>query len=313
MNTFQIILSALALAYAGISAQAQSQTDSVKVIYKSKTVTVKPQGDESFTTIKFKDTTLNKKIVVKVAVMDLEEGIEQKMEKNLDTSSKKVYNMIKNKKYSKERKHFIETSFFPTFDIGFASTLNETENDFAFTPKLVKSANIGIGIVRQNMNLVKGQLLLSYGFNLNNYYLKYAQKQDIQYLDPQGHLNSYEDTVNTYFKNRLDVRYLSVPVLLEYHTKNNNFNIAAGVEFGFSGRSKSILKGETNGLGFENKLDRNIGISETQMNAVVRIGIDNIAVFGKYSLGNMYQSSAYASGQNPNQHLFSFGVCLFGI
>jgi|GEM_PF-4273135 len=313
MKSIQIILSALALAYAGLSARAQSQTDSVKVIYKSKTVTVRPQGDESYTTIKFKDSALNKKIVVKVAVMDLEESLEQKVEKSLDTSSKKVYNMIKNKNYSKERKHFIETSFFPTLDIGFASTLNESENDFAYTPKMLKSANIGIGIVRQNMNLVKGQLLLSYGFNLNNYYLKYAQKQDIQYLDPQGHLNRYEDTVNTYFKNRLDVRYLSVPVLLEYHTKNNNFNIAAGVEFGFSGRSKSIQKGETNGLGFENKLDRSIGISETQMNAVLRIGIDNVAVFGKYSIGDMYKSSAYAADQNPHQHLFSFGICLFGI
>ena len=107
MKSIQIILSALALAYAGLSARAQSQTDSVKVIYKSKTVTVRPQGDESYTTIKFKDSALNKKIVVKVAVMDLEESLEQKVEKSLDTSSKKVYNMIKNKNYSKERKHFI--------------------------------------------------------------------------------------------------------------------------------------------------------------------------------------------------------------
>ncbi len=313
MRAIQIILSGLALSYCSLAASAQNPSDSVKIIYKNRTVTVKPQGDESYTTVKFKDSVLNKKIVVKVAVLDLNESIEKIVENELDTGSRKVYDMIKNKKFSKERKHFIETSVFPTFDIGFASTMNETDNNYAFTPKLSKSANISLGIVRQNMNLINGQLLLSYALNLNNYYLKYNNKQNLQYLDAQGHLNQYKDTANKFYKNRLDVRYFSVPVMLEYHTKNNKFNIAAGVEFGFNGRTKQLLKGDQDGNEFKSKSEKEVKISDTQINAVLRIGIDNVAVFGKYSITEMYKESAYAANQNPGQHLYSFGICIFGI
>ena len=90
MKTIQIILCTIALAYAGIYANAQNSSDSVRITYKNKTVVVKPQGDESFTTIKFKDTGLKKKIVVKVAVLDNYEIAEKKIEEQLDTNSKKV-------------------------------------------------------------------------------------------------------------------------------------------------------------------------------------------------------------------------------
>lgn len=313
MNTIQIILLTVSLTYAGIFCQAQNTADSVKVTYKNKTVTLQPQGDESFTTIKFKDTSSKKNIVVKVAVLNADKSIENRIEDKLDSSSKKVYDMIKSKDYDKKRKHFIETSFLPTFDIGFASTINEIENSNTFTPKLIKSANIGIGIVRQNMNLINGQFLLSYALNLNNYYLKYSNKQNVQYIDNQGHIDEYKDTINSFSKNRLDVRFLSVPILLEYHTKNNDFNIAAGVEIGFNGNSRQVLKGSNEGKDFEQKREVELKMNPVQINTVLRIGFDNFAIFGKYSLTELYKNSAYLNDQNTNQHLFSFGVCVFGI
>jgi hypothetical protein len=311
MKTIHIILCSIALAYAGIYAHAQNPSDSVRVTYKNKTVVVKPQGDESYTTIKFKDTGINKKIVVKVAILDNYEIAEKKIEDKLDTTSKKVYNMLKNNKPG-ERKHFIETSFFSTFDLGLSSTINEVDQN-TFNPKIGKSINMNIGLVRQNMNLLKGQFLLSYGLSLNNYYLKYDNKQMLQKLDQQGYLVGAKDSVNTYSKNRLDVRYFTIPVLVEYHSKSDNFRIAAGVELGFNGKSKYVLKGENNGSNFNNKSEVDIKINPSQLNAVVRIGIDNIAIYGKYSISDMYQNSSYSMNQNPHQHLYSVGICFFGI
>lgn len=301
------------LCMTALGANAQNESDSIKVTYKNKSVTVLPQGDESTTTIRFKDTSINKKIVVRISVSDAYDKIEKGLQNQLDSNSRKVYDFIKIRKYSKERKHFIETSYLPTFDLGFASTYNEVENARAYTPKMLKSVNLNLGLIRQNMNLISGQLLLSYGLNLNNYYLKYSDKQTLRYLDAQGLLNDFRDTVNIYNKNRFDVRYLSVPVLLEYHTQNNDFNIAAGIEFGFNGRSKEKLKGENKGLSFDHENERDVKINPTQMQAVLRIGINNVAIFGKYSLTDMYKSTAYVNGQNPHQHLYSFGICLFGI
>lgn len=311
MRIIHIILCSIALAYAGIYAHAQNTSDSVRVTYKNKTVVVKPQGDESYTTIRFKDTSLNKKIVVKISVLDNYEIAERKIEDQLDSNSKKVFNMLKADKDEK-RKHFIETDFFSTFDLGLSSTINEN-NVPSLTPKLGKSLNLNIGLIRQNMNLLKGQVLFSYGISLNNYYLKYDDKQILQAKDNQGYLFNVKDTVNNYSKNRLDVRYFTIPMLLEYHSKSNNFNIAAGVEFGFNGRSKNILKGENNGSNFKKTSETDIKINPTQVNAVIRIGIDNIAIYGKYSVSDMYQNSAYISGQNPHQHLYSVGICFFGI
>jgi hypothetical protein len=311
MKTIHIILCSIALAYAGIYANAQNASDSLRITYKNKTVVVKPQGDESYTTIKFKDTGLNKKIVVKVAVLDNYEIAEKKIEDQLDTTSKKVYNMLKYKS-SEKRKHFIETNYFANFDLGLTSTINEAEQN-TFNPKMGKSVHMNIGIIRQNMNLYKGQLLFSYGLSLNNYYLKYENKQMLQQIDDNGSLFVIRDSINTYTKNRLDVRYITVPLLIEYHSKSNKFNIAAGVEFGFNGRSKYVLKGENKGGNFKTKYETDININPTQLNAVVRLGINNIAVYGKYSISDMYQNSSYANNQNPHQHLYSVGICFFGI
>lgn len=312
MKTIQLIITALLIAFSGLFAKAQSTSDSVKITYKNKTVAVKPLGDESTTTVKFKDTLNNKKIVVKVSYSDDINLASNPTDNKIDSAGKKVIDILKYKN-NKKRNHFIETSWLPTFDIGFVSTMSDNTAATSYQPKLSKSANINIGLIRQDMNLYNNQILLSYGLNINNYYLKYQNKQQVQYLDQNGYLKVHNDSINNYDKNRLDVRYLTVPVMLEFHGKNNKFNLAAGVEFGFNGRSTAVLKGDRNSLDFKQKNDVDVKVNETQMNAVVRIEIDNVSVFGKYSLTNMYADSAYPQGQNPGQHLFSFGVCLFGI
>jgi hypothetical protein len=191
--------------------------------------------------------------------------------------------------------------------------MNEVEFASTMTPKTGKSANINIGIVRQNMNIYNDQILFSYGIGLNNYYLKYDNKQNVQYIDNQGLLKNHTDTVNNFDKNRQDVRYITVPVLLEYHSKNDKFSIAAGLEFGFNGHSKLTLKGDRESLDFKQKNQNDIKISPEQVNAVVRIGIHGVKLYGRYSVTDMYRPSAFADGQNPHQHLVSVGVCLLGI
>lgn len=308
MRSIQILISMLLLAYAGINLSAQTDADTVRVTYKGKGVTVRPQGDESSTTIKFKDTTARKDIVVKVSVRDMEDDDDN----DLDSTLKKTFKFMTDKDKDKKRR-FIETSWLPNFDLGFTSTNNDVESNKAFNPRFTKSANINLGIVKQDLNLYKGRLLFSYGFSLNSYYLKYNQRQSIQYVDQQGYLSAYTDTVNTFRKNRVDVHYLTIPVLLEYHSKNNSFNIAAGVEYSFGGHTRSVTKGTYKSLDFKREDDSEIKINPTQINAVVRVGSDHLAVYGRYSITDMYQSSAYAGNTNPHQHLFSVGVCLLGI
>lgn len=304
MKPIQIIITFLMLAYASVNLIAQNNNDTVRVTYKGKGVTVRPQGEESTTTVKFKDTLTGKEILVKVAFQDLD------LE---DTSDRKTFKFMPNLPNKKEDRKFIETKFLPNFDLGFVSTMNEVDNTNSFDPKLNKSANINLGIIEQEMNLYKGRVLLSYGLSSNNYYLKYSNKQMLQTLDNNGYLVSQMDTINNYDKNRLNIHYLTVPVLLEYHSKGDKFNVAAGVEFSFNGNTNLTTKGDRESLEFKRNEDVNIKINPTQMNAILRIGYDHLAIYARYSISDMYKSSAYAPNTNPHQHLFSVGVCLFGI
>jgi hypothetical protein len=323
MKIIQILITALALLYANFKANAQTEKDTVKISFKGKNykidTKIEPEEEERNRTLKFVDTMKKTMVLVTVSTRAFDnepwEATDQGVSK--DTSheaklQKKIVNLVK-KTQEKERRHFIETALLPTIDLGFASTMNEIENSRAYTPKLGKSANLNIGLIRQNMNIYNERILFSYGVSLNNYYLKYDDKQTVQYINEQGYLKRTNDSVNNYDKNRQDVRYITVPVLLEYHSKNDNFSIGAGVEFGFNGRTKLTLKGDRESLEFKQKNGNNIKINPEQMNAVLRVGIRNFSVYGRYSLTDMYQSSAYEAGQNPHQQLFSVGVCFFGI
>jgi hypothetical protein len=323
MKIIQILITAFALLYANFKASAQTEKDTLKISFKGKNykidTKIEPEEEERNRTLKFVDTLKKTMVLVTVStrVYDGNEPNDKDLGIFKDTSDeerlqKKIVNLVK-KTQEKERRHFIETSLLPTIDLGFASTMNETDNSSAYTPKLGKSANLNIGLIRQNMNLYNERILFSYGVSLNNYYLKYEDKQTVQYVNDQGYLKRQKDTLNNFDKNRQDVRYFTIPVLLEYHSKNDKFTIGAGVEFGFNGRTKLTLKGDRESLEFKQKNANNIKISPEQMNAVVRVGIHNFSFYGRYSLTDMYQSSAYEAGQNPHQHLFSVGVCFFGI
>lgn len=307
-----ITILALALAFTTVRAKGQNPSDSLKIIYKGKTIVVRQQGEESSSTVRFVDTATKRKVLVRTYfTRDDEKAAEQE---DIDTTASKIFNMIKSHNYRKEEKrHFVETHFLPTFDIGFASTMNDMETSRTFTPKFAKSANIDIGLIRQDMNLYNGQLLFSYGLNLNHYYLKYSNRQMVQYIDKNGFLAGRNDSVNHYDKNRLDISYLSVPLMLEYHSKKDHFNIAAGVEFGFNAKSKVTLKGNNESGNFKQKNETEIKVNPTQMNAMIRVGINNIALYAKYSITELYKSSAFEQGADPGQHLYSVGLCILGI
>jgi hypothetical protein len=286
--------------------------DSVIVLYKNKKVVVEPKKGTNMTVVKFNDTENNDSIFVLVGYQKpSSQSIEEIMSNNLDSNSKKIFDRLKFD--NSEKKKFLTTSYFRTLDIGFVSTINETENEYAINPNTIKSANINLNLISQSMNLYDHRLHLSYGINLNNYYLKYSNKQQIQALDKEGHLMTYKDSVYTYRKNRQDIRYFSVPLLLEYHSKKSDFSIAGGVEFSFFGRTHVKQKGNIDDEDFKRKNDNEIKINPQQMNLVFKIGTENYAFFAKYALTNMYSNSAYAEGNNPNQHLMSFGICVFGI
>jgi hypothetical protein len=320
MKPIQILIVLLSLAYAGVKLNAQTPGDTVKIMYKGKTHKVNPQREpdeeESSTTWKFRDTVKKEMVLIKVTVKDDDEDGKWWDKRNVegrDTSydwKKKILNL---KDHNKKERKFISTYFLPTFDIGMVSSMHDAGKTDSLSPRLGKSVNLNINYLKWAMNLYKSRTFLSFGISGNMYFLKNANKQQVQYIDGAGHMRTYNDSVNRFKTNRLDISYLSVPVLLEYHSRNEKFNIAAGVEFGFSGQSKFVQKGSREIGDFKQSNRYDVKVNPSQINAIVKVGMENIAIFGRYSITDTYQASAYTDATNPHQHLLSVGICIFGI
>lgn len=316
MKPINLIIGLLSLAYACINAKAQTPTDTVKVIYKGKSYTTgtKREADEEerTKTWKFRDTIKKEMVLVKVIIKDDDN-------KNWDTEESGTRKDSTYWHFGSFRKglagddKLIKTYFLPTVEYGFLTTIKENDIDDKLDPVVGKSEFYSINWIRQTINLSHNKFFLSYGFNQNYNTVRYSNKQQIVYLDNNGYLKTAIDTINHYKKNSYTANYLTIPVLFEYHSKNKKFKIAAGAEFGFNGRSVNFQKGSRKEGNFTQTNRYDMKLNPIQINTVFKVQVEHIALFARYSVTDMYKSSAYAANTNPNHHLFSVGICVFGI
>ncbi len=317
MKPIQLLIGLLSLAYASINLKAQSPSDTVKVSYKGKNYKVSPKRDteeqERSTTWKFRDTAKKEMVLIKVIIKDddKKDWDTESSAKEVDSTWKKFVN-FKNGNPDKKDK-FLRTYIIPTIEFGFLSSMNENSNDDKLDPTVGKSTFSSLNLIRQTMNLSHNKFFLSYGLNFNRNTIRYSNKQQVQYLDNNGYIQTAIDTINTYKRNNFSVNYIAIPLLLEYHSKSDKFKIAAGAEFGFNGKSSIYQKGTRKEGSFTQTNRYDLKINPTQINALLRIEVHQVAIYARYSVTEMYKTDAYATNTNPNRHLFSVGICLFGI
>ncbi|MDI1233577.1 MAG: outer membrane beta-barrel protein [bacterium] len=316
MKPIQLLIGLLSLAYASINLNAQSPSDTVKVSYKGKNYKVSPKRDpeeqERSTTWKILDTVKGEMVLIRViSKTDDGKSWDKESSATYKDSGKRQYHLFKEKLANKEK--FIKTYFVPTIELGFLSSMNENSNDDKLEPTVGKSTFSSLNLIRQTMNLSHNKFFLSYGLNFNRNTIRYSNKQQVQYLDNNGYIQTAIDTINTYKRNNFSVNYIAIPLLLEYHSKSDKFKIAAGAEFGFNGKSSIYQKGTRKEGSFTQTNRYDLKINPTQINALLRIEVHQVAIYARYSVTEMYKTDAYATNTNPNRHLFSVGICLFGI
>lgn len=127
------------------------------------------------------------------------------------------------------------------------------------------------------------------GFNFtsvafkDNYILSYSSDT----------LAAFIDTVNTYSKNKLKASYLTVPLMLEFNTnedEDRSFYLAAGVVGGVRIGSKIKREGEFEGKEFEQKLRGTYALNSFKLDAAVRLGYADWGVFANYSLLPLFET-----------------------
>jgi len=296
MKSIQIIIVLLTLAYATITAKAQTTGDTVKINYKGKNYTIptsiSDEEEESNKTLRFNDTLKKRTVTIKVKVVKTDDVVN--IFGDSSTNKQKVINALKKRNDNTKRKHFIETDFFTDLLIGFTGINNEQNTPLtsSLSPRVFRSLNISGTLIKLDMNLYKNRLKLDVGIGGNSYYIKYKNKQNVLYLDGAEHLNNYKDTINNIRKNRMDVSYYNIPINIEYHSKNDKFRIAAGVEFGFDGTTEIIQKGTIKDGTYKTKKDTDLKINPTQINTLLKIEKENISFYDRYTITSIYKNNA---------------------
>ena len=171
-----------------------------------------------------------------------------------------------------------------------------------------KSINVQLNLFEQNFNLIGNKLGLvtGLGFEWNNYRFN---NQVI--LDPdKDKIAQAEPAINkgVSTKSKLNVRYLNVPLILEFQTNPksnlNSFHIGAGVIGGVRVGSHSKNVFEDNGRRKE-KIRDDFHLNPLKADATVRIGWGKLNFYGSYSLLSLFREN-----KGPELYPFSAGITL---
>lgn len=174
-----------------------------------------------------------------------------------------------------------------------------------------KSIEVGINLFQHDISLQRNKnnigIVTGLGLTLNNY--KFANTQYILHRDRFTGITGYrEDTVRLIDKNKLLVRYLTVPLLFEFQIPDgdkNPFYINAGLYGSFKLSSHIKVKYSDNFGDRKQKFRQDLNINTFKYGAMVRIGYRWINMYATCDLSALFQKN-----QGPEIYPWSIGIML---
>ncbi len=164
-----------------------------------------------------------------------------------------------------------------------------------------------LNLFQQNFRLIDDNLGLvtGLGFTFNNY--RFDNQTRIM-QDRQG-VFFVEDDENNIIRNKLNVDYFNVPLLLEFQTHGNKdasrFHMAGGVIMGARIATNARYVVDNNGKKRREKDYKDFHIHPFKLDITGRIGWGKINLFATYSLNSLFKE-----GKGPELYPFAVGLRL---
>ena len=167
-----------------------------------------------------------------------------------------------------------------------------------------KSLQFGINIAEKDFHIYKNfvNVVTGFGFDFNHY----ALQNNVTLNGDTSYLNAWKDTSISYKKNKLNVSYIKVPLLLEFNTSKNaakNFHIAVGGEFAYRIHSVTKQKFDANDKHIKIKQKDDFNLEPFRYSAVARIGYNKVTLFADYGLNRLFKKD-----KGPQVYPFTLGV-----
>jgi len=197
----------------------------------------------------------------------------------------------------------IETNWF-IFDLGFANFVDKSPNlmwlsanpnalpygpgplmspeNFRLNNK--KSTNINIWVVSQKLNLYQHKINLKYGLGLEMFNFRFDKpisfREDIA--------NNVKFDVVSFTKNKLLVKYLTVPIQINYTPNPTNrkaFYASMGMSVGYLWNAKNKqISGERG----KEKFRGNFNLNDWRFATIGELGVGAVRLYGSFANTNLF-------------------------
>jgi len=185
--------------------------------------------------------------------------------------------------------------------------LSENENYLEIKPW--KSRVININLIEFNLGIIKKSfgITTGCGIEINNFLFS----QNITLVSDSLRLNYFQDTINTFSKNKLTTLFVSVPLLLEWHLSSKKNKSIAFISLGIIGSvnidNYTSQRYSINNVEYKSRIRDNYWIAPYWYGLTARFGYSFIRFFANYSLMPLFEIN-----KGPTLYLVSAGVIIVG-
>jgi len=172
-----------------------------------------------------------------------------------------------------------------------------------------KSINVNLNLFSHDFPIYKRKILFTtgLGLTLNNYRFT---SDKILLTDTNRTVAAFDLDGNgdriKYEKNKLAVNYITVPLLLQFNTRNEfkkSFHIATGLLFSYKYNSHLKLVYDDNGDRKKTKRHDEFNIQPFRYDATLRIGYQSYTLYASYSINSLFKEN-----RGPSLHPFQIGI-----
>lgn len=188
-------------------------------------------------------------------------------------------------------------------DLGFANYIDHSQpiyymaSNFIYDPRIVfntdmklnnkKSSNVNVWVVQQKVNLYKHQFNLKYGIGFEMFNLRFDRPVSFR----ENNWNSLTMDTILFSKNKLFVKYLTIPLQLNFHPhpeKRKSFYASIGVSAGYLIKARNKQISDERG---KQKYTGNFNLNDWRFATIGELGIGSVRLYGSYGMNNLFDKT----------------------
>lgn len=158
-----------------------------------------------------------------------------------------------------------------------------------------KSSNVNLWIVQQKLNLYQHKINLKYGVGVEMFNFRF--EKPISFREDIPGFVKYDDI--TFSKNKLLVKYLTVPVQISFKPNPNlrkGFYASVGISAGYLLNAKNKQISAANG---KQKYAGNFNLNDWRVATIGEVGVGPIRLYGSYGMTNLFNKSQVIFDMQP--------------